>query len=632
MKTVAWPDAPTLMLAPDPAPASAGALAEPTRRHMLRQALALTSLASAPLAATAAGDASAAPKVLRYAFRAAETSLDPVQVQDVYSAIPIDHILEGLFTYDHLARPVKLRPLTAAAMPEVAPDFKTFTVRLRPGIYFADDPAFQGKRRELVAADYVYAIKRYADPANKSPLWSEVEELGFVGLSALREQALQQRRPFDYDRDIPGLRTLDRYTLRLEVQAPRPRLVQALANGFGAVAREVVEHYAGQVSEHPVGTGPFRLAQWRRSSRMVLERNPGYRHHVYDAEPAPDDAEGQALLARFKGRRLPMVDRVEISIIEENQPRWLSFLGHEQDFIERVPEAFIDVALPGGHLAPSLARQGVQAIRSLVPDVVVTLFNMEDPVVGGYTPDKVALRRAICLGLDVEAEIRVARHGQAVRANSVVQPYTWGFDPAFKSEMSDHDPARARALLDVYGYLDRDGDGWRELPDGRPLTLVKATQADQTSRQLDEIWQRSMKALGLKLAFKVAQWPENLKAAQAGTLMLWGVASSADSADGQGALAWFYGPAAGGSNLARFRLPAFDALYQQMQTLPDGPARAALMWRAKRLAAAYAPYKSHLHRMVTDMTHPWVLGYRRPVFWQRWWHYVDIDTARQPVR
>jgi ABC-type transport system substrate-binding protein len=568
------------------------------------------------------------PKVLRYALRVAETTFDPVQVQDVYSAIPLEHMLEALYTYDHLARPVRLKPLTAAGMPEVSADFRVFTIRVRPGIFFADDPVFRGQPRELVAADYVYSIQRYADPANKSPNWSSVEELGIVGLAALRAQAVQQRHAWNYDRDIPGLQVLDRYTLRIRVSEPRPRLVQTLASGFGAVAREVIEGYPGRSGEHPVGTGPFRLAAWRRSSRIVLERNPRYREHRYDAQPADDDAEGQAILARFKGRRLPMIDRVELSVIEENQPRWLSFLAGEHDLIPHMPEAFMASAWPGGQLSPPLARRGIQAQRSLVPDVVTTIFNLADPVIGGYTPEKVALRRAISLGVDVRREIREVRHGQGLPANSLVQPFTWGFDPHFKTEMSDHDPARAKALLDLYGYRDRDGDGWREDPNGRPLVLVKSTQSDQTSRQLDELWRHDMTALGLRLHFKVAQWPENLKAAQAGQFMLWGVASSAESADGVGALAWLYGPMVGGGNLAQFRWPAFDALYAQMQSLPDGPERAALLRQALRWATALMPCKTHLHRYVTDLLHPWVQGYRRPVFWQRWWDHVDIGSAQ----
>ncbi len=154
-------------------------------------------------------------------------------------------------------------------------------------------------------------------------------DIGFVGLTERREQALKERKPFDYDTPIEGLHALDRYRIQFTLRKPRPGFLDFLAASdlFGAVAREVVEKYGDAIPGHPVGSGPFRLAEWRRSSRIVLERNPDYREVRYDAEPAADDAEGQALLQRFKGRRLPMIDRVEVSIIEESQPRWLSFLN-----------------------------------------------------------------------------------------------------------------------------------------------------------------------------------------------------------------------------------------------------------------------------------------------------------------
>ncbi|OYT89185.1 MAG: bicyclomycin resistance protein [Burkholderiales bacterium PBB6] len=594
----------------------------------------LTAPASSPLAADApaAAAAATAPKVLRYAFRVAETGFDPARVSDLYSRIVISHMLEGLYTYDHLARPIKMKPLTAAGMPEISADFKVFTIKVQPGIYFTDDPAFKGKKRELVAADYAYAIKRFADPSTKSPGWGDLEELNFIGLNALRKEALDKRKPFDYDREVPGVRAIDRYTLRLEVTESRPRLTETLASGdtLGGIAREVVEFYGDKIAEHPVGTGPFKLAQWRRSSLIALEKNPDYRLR-YDAEPAADDVAGQAMLAKYKGRQLPMVDRVEVSIIEENQPRWLSFLNKQQDFLDRLPEDFATIAIPGGKLAPNLAKQGIQAFRQLNPDIVLTLYNMEDPVVGGYTPEKIALRRAVNMAIDIEREINLVRRGQGIPAQAITVPHTTGFDPKFKSEMGDFDPARARALLDLYGYVDKDGDGWRDLPDGSPLKLTKNTQPDQQSRQLDDLWQRNLKAIGIRIEFKSAKWPENLKAAQAGKLQMWGVASSASQRDGQSALGRLYGPMKGGANLARFQNDAFDAIYTKMQGLPDGPEREALFVEAKRISVAYAPYKNHLHRFVTDMAHPWVEGYRRPLFWQDWWQYVDIDTSKQPV-
>ncbi|WP_245478856.1 ABC transporter substrate-binding protein [Rubrivivax rivuli] len=595
-----------------------------------RQTLALglsAGLATGLGAAFAPAAAQGTARVLRYAFQVAETGFDPAQISDTYSRTVTAHLFEALYAFDHLARPAKLVPLTAEDHPLVENDYRRWTVKIRPGIYFADDPAFKGQKRELVAADVVYSFKRFADPAVKSPFWASIEDLKFLGLAALRQQALKSKQPFSYDTPIEGLRALDRYTVQFNLEEPRPRFQDTLAVSdlYGSVAREVVEFYKDKIAEHPVGTGPFRLASWRRSSRIVLARNPNYRERLWDAQPAPDDAEGQAIAAKLRGRRVPLLDRVEISIIEESQPRWLSFLNGEADLLDRVPAEFIDMAMPGGVIAPNLAKRGVRGRRVLTSDIVMTFYNMDDPVIGGLAPEKVALRRALNLAVDLDREIRLVRRGMAIPAQSPVMPHLSGYDPAFKSENSDYDPARARALLDLYGYVDRDGDGWRELPDGRPLVLQYATQPDQQNRQLNELWQRNMDAIGVRIEFKIAKWPENLKAARAGKLQMWGVASAATGGDGMGMLTRYYGPQAGLQNLARFRLPAFDAIHERMAQIPDGPERLALFDRAKRLAVAYAPYKLHCHRYQADLMAPGLVGYRRPAFWNTWWHLVDME-------
>ena len=576
-------------------------------------------------------------KVLRLAFPVAETGFDPAKIVDLYSRTVTPHIFEALYQYDHLARPVKIKPLTAAAMPEVSDDFRTWTIRIRPGIYFQDDPAFKGQPRELVAADYVYTYKRPVDPANKSPIVAGVLDYGILGLQELRDAAVQNKTAFDYDTPIEGLRALDRYTLQFKLAAPRPRFLENLAASdlFGATAREVVEFYGDEIMGHPVGTGPYKLAQWRRSSLIVLERNPAYRERVFDAEPAPDDADGQAVLKALGGRRIPFIDRVEVSIIQETQPRWLAFLNGQLHYLS-VPGEFAVQAMPGGQLAPNLAKQDVRGYQNLNADSAFLYFNMEDPVVGGYTPEKVALRRAISLGMDIERQIRVARRGQAVPAQSVVVPHTTGYDPKFKSENGDFDPARAKALLDLYGYTDRDGDGWREAPDGSPLVLENATQPDALSRQFDELTKANFDRLGLRVRFFTGQWPEQLKAARAGKLQLWSLGSSAAGVDGQGSLARLYGPQAGSQNLARFQNADFDRLYERMQQIPDGPERDELFRQAKLISVAYMPYKTTVHRISTDLVRGGMLGYRRPLFWQEWWHLVDMapqtasPTAGQP--
>ena len=592
-------------------------------------------LVAALAACTVAGHAappavpsSAAPveKTFRYAFLVAETGFDPAKINDLYSRIVTSHIYESLYKYDYLAWPSKVVPGTADGMAEASADFRTWTVRIKPGIYFQDDPAFQGKPRELVAADYVYAFKRFFDPVNKSPNYSGLKEEGFLGADDLREAAIKSKKPFDYDTEIEGLKAIDRYTIRFSLAKPRPRFLYTLADSslFGAVAREVVETYGDKTAEHPVGTGPFRLGPWRRSSRIVMLKNPTFRDVRWDAQPNADDAEGQAMLARMKGRRLPLVDRVEIAIIEESQPRWLSFLNGDFDILQ-LPLDFASQAVPGGKLAPYLQKRGVGLDRYVAPDITLFYFNMEDPVVGGYTPEKVALRRAIALATDTNREIRGVRRGQAIPAQSTVNPGAWGYDPTLKTANSDFDPASANALLDLYGYVDKDGDGWRDLPDGKPLVIEYATQPDALSRQFDELWKRNMDAIRVKLKIGAAQWPEQLKAARAGKLMVWQLGYSSASPDVQESLQILYGPAAGGQNLGRFKEPRFDEIYRRMQDIPDGPERLVLLREALLIVQAYQPQKYNVHRIQNYLYQPRVRGFRYPRIGREFWQYVDVD-------
>src|SRR5438105_1893368 len=227
-----------------------------------------------------------AGNTLRVAFNAAETGFDPPMVGDQNSALVLSSIFESPLTFDYLARPVKLRPQTAVALPEIGSDFKSFVFRIRPGIFFADDPMFDGKPRELVAQDYVYSVKRYFDPKLNSEHTYLYETAKILGLNELRARTLKSKTPFDYDHEVEGLRALDRYTFAVRTAAPSPRLhyLFAVPNFSGAVAREVVEHYRDDIAAHPVGTGPFRLHSWRRASRVELVRNPAFRVQLFEAE------------------------------------------------------------------------------------------------------------------------------------------------------------------------------------------------------------------------------------------------------------------------------------------------------------------------------------------------------------
>jgi len=573
-------------------------------------------------------------KVFRQQFDIAETSADPHRIGDVYSIAVVAAIFDSPLDYDYLARPLKLRPLTLAALPEVSPDGKTYTMRVRPGIYFDNDPAFNGKKRELTAQDYVYSVKRVMDPKNASPVLSEIE--GSLLDSEKVIGAARKANRFDYDAPYEGVKALDRYTWQIRLEKPNFTWIYNLADCrvTCAVAREVVEKYGDDVGAHPVGTGPYRMAFWKRSSKMVFEKNPNYREEYFEAQPAADDERGQEILRQQKGKRLPIIDRVEVYVIEETQPRWLAFLNAELDLLFKVPDEYANQAMPNNKIAPHLARKGIRMDQVPALDLVFNYFNMEDPVVGGYTPEKIALRRAIALAYKTTDEIAILRKGQAIAAITPYSPGVAGWDPNFRTNAGEYSVPKAKALLDMFGYVDRDGDGYRELPDGSPLVLKANSTPTARDQMQDELWKRSMDDIGIRITFRKAKWPDLLKEAYLGKLQFWQLGGNASAPDADTWLTSLYGPNSGEKgNFARFRLPEYDRLYEQAKQMPDSPERTRLYQQMAKLVAAYAPWKVNVHRVLTDMWYPWVIGFKRPpVLGTHYWKYLDIDETLSPVK
>jgi ABC-type transport system substrate-binding protein len=565
-------------------------------------------------------------KTLRVVFSIAETSFDPQFASDAASDGVISNIYESMLDYDYLARPVKLVPRTLEAMPAIEDGGKTYVCHIRKGIFFTPDAAFKGKPRELTAADYAYGIKRLLDPAVKSP-WIWLVEGKIAGSTEAIAKATKTGR-LDYGAPIPGLEVVDRYTLKIRLTQPDLRFIYALAiPNVSAVAHEVVEAYGVDFGAHPVGTGPYMLGTYKRSAKIILDANPGFREWTYEPS-GPIPAESQAIAAALKGHRLPFVEHIEISVIEEGQARWLAFLNRELDILDLLPSEFVGEALVDGELRPALAAKGIQHERLLRPNTWWTYFNMEDPVVGGYTPEKIALRRAVGMGYDVGEYIRVILKGRAVPARGIVPPDIAGYDPALKTQEESFNPAGARALLDRFGYKDRDGDGYRETPDGKQLVLEMWSPATSLRRQADELWKKNMDAIGLRIVFKKDRVAELRKMARLGKIPMRYDGWNADYPDAENYMQLLYGPNTGGENNARFKLPAFDALYDEARKLPDSPQRTKLFDKMTALAIAYAPWLLSEHQLEDPLMQAWVKYYKPHPILTQVWKYVDVGPRK----
>ena len=583
----------------------------------------LVLFAFAALAFGAAG--AQAQKTLRVAFAVAENGFDPQAIYDEYSARICNAIFDPLYTYDYFARPAKLVPNTADGMPIVSDGGRTFTIKVRPGIHFAPHAAFGGRKRELTADDYVFSIKRILDPKVRS-YYLYVFENRLAGLKPVLDNARKTGK-LDYDAPIEGLRALDRYTLQVKFVEPNWSFAYWLATTpTAAVAKEVVAakgDESGRVMEDPVGTGPYRLVEWRRSQKIVLEANPDFRDMRFPTPPPGSPSEDVELAKGLAGRRLPLVPRVEVSVIEESQPRLLAFRSAALDYVD-VPSSLAQTVLDGAKLKPDLASKGVKLHRQVEPSLGFYFFNMDDAVVGGYTPEKIALRRAIVMSQDRNERIRVLSNGQAELATQMIPPPVPGHSAAL-AQKDPYDPAGARALLDRFGYRDRDGDGYRETPDGKPIVLVKAATPTAADRAANELWKKNLDAIGLRTEFFIEKWPELNKRSEAGQLMIWNLAWIAGFPDADNFYSPLYSHNIGLSNDARLRLPEFDRAYEKMLSLPEGPQRAAQYKRMNDLIGAYAPWMLDSYAIQNQIVQPRVRGLKLHPFLRERYMYYDVE-------
>jgi ABC-type transport system substrate-binding protein len=559
-------------------------------------------------------------KVVRVAYDAADDGFDLVRTQNAYSIRVGQAIFETLISYDYLARPAKLVPRVAEAMPEVADGGKTYTFHLKKGIYFTPDPAFKGKPRELTANDYAYTFKRFLDPVNRSPSTNFVSGK-IVGLDDLAEKAKKTGK-FDYDAPVAGIEIPDPYTLRIRLNAPDYNFLYSIAyHGLGAVAREVIEAYGLQSGLHPVGTGPYMLSQYIPRSKVVLVANPDYRGFTWDFEPSADVWDKQ-LIKDMKGKKMPQVGRVEISIIEEEQSRWLAFQDKQLDN-DKLPQIAAPAALDGTQLKPALVAEGVTVYRMVEPETIYSFINQRDPLLGGAALEKNALRRAILMAYDTNAQITQMRQKQAVRAYGLVPEGVQGFDPQYRSSIT-YDPVLANKLLDHFGYK-RGADGYRRLPDGGPLVLRINNQAQADFTIHAEIWKRGLDLIGIRVNFVIQNFADNLKAASQCKLSMWSGAWGADYPEGENFVQLLYGPNAGQGNYSCYQSPAYDALFEKLKVTPAGPERLPLYAQMNRQMEADSVMVIHVSRVRNWLVRPWVKGFKKHPFLESEWAYIDIE-------
>lgn len=551
-------------------------------------------------------------KVLNIAVSAEIKGMDPIYADDKYSSNEVARIYEGLLEYHYLKRPYTLVPNLAAELPVVSADGLTYTFKIKPGVFFQDNAAFEsGKGRELVAEDFVYSIKRLADPKLQGLGWWLLEGK-IKGLDAWREK-YASKDAVDYDEKVEGLFAADKYTLVFVLAKPFPQFLYSLAMPFTfAVSREVVEKYGKEFLNHPVGTGAYMLESFSPSSKRIeYTKNPNFRKKLF---PSEGSEEFKSMLVDA-GKELPFAEKVVINVITESQPRWLNFRKGKLDYSVVDKDNFDSVVKAGNKLAPELSEKGINLDISASLDVTYTAFNHDLELF-----KNIDLRRALSLAVDTHESNKLFYNNTALPAQSVIPPGIAGYMKDYKSPYGERDLARAKEYLAKAGY-----------PDGKGLPVITYDcPSSSTSRQIGELFKKHMSDIGVNIQVNQNTWPELQKKINTRQVMLFGIAWGADYPDAENFLQLLYGPnKSPGSNGSGFNNPVFNQLFEKSSVMQDSPERTALYEKLNRMAAEELPWMYGVHRQNYTVKHNWLKNYISTDFEAGQAQYLNIDLEEK---
>ncbi len=568
----------------------------------------------------AGNQAGGAPKVLRMPVDSdGPKSMDPAKGSTLYENKCVSQVYETLLQNKYLTRPLELEPLLLEEMPQLSEDGLTYHFKLKKGVLFHDDPCFPGgKGRKFVAADVVYSWKRLADDDVSLKSWWVLENT-IVGLDEFRKTQ-NAAANFDYDAPVEGFEILNDHELKVTLKEPVTRFLWTLAMfQTSIVPREAVEKYGTRFGLHPVGTGPYTMAEsgWIRQKSMTLHRNPKYHETLTDAHIVDGNT------VSTPGSQLPLAERLEFTFFVEEQPMWLQFSAGKLDFT-RVPRDNFGEAFNKRtwKLKSSFSRKGITGHAVPMLDFIFWGFNMEDSLLGGYSDEKRYLRQAIALAMDWEERNDVIYNNVCAIYDGMIPPGLDGHPEDGKSPAAYRGPdlPRARELLAKAGY-----PGGKGLP-----TIDFYASLEATGVESSEVLIRQMKKIGIEINPRLDVFSSFIESVNNRKAPFFAYAWHSDYPDAENNLALFYGPnEAPGSNTFNYKNPEFDKLYEKIRTMPPSPERTAIYEQMRDMVLRDMPFAGSLARTRFFLVQPWLQNCKPTEDFFTWIKYLDLDESQR---
>ncbi|ARG97211.1 ABC transporter substrate-binding protein [Legionella micdadei] len=638
-------------------------------------------------------------KIYYSSFNEQPKTLDPARSYSSNEYQFTMQIYEPLLHYDYLSRPYKVVPLIATEMPEVRYTDKfnhtlfnatnadvaytIYTIHIKPGIFFQPHPALAKDKkgnyrylnlptnyldehdinklsdfhytgtRELTADDYLYEIKRLANPAVNSAIYGLMSE-HIVGFREYASILPSQSSGFIDLRKYPmaGLQKLDNYTFEITLKGQYPQFMFWLAMPFFAPIPWEADRFYSQAGMHeknltfewyPIGTGPFMLSENNPNRRMVLDKNPNFHKDYFPNKGSLEDQRKGYLL--HAGEKLPLIDRAIYTLEKESIPRWNKFLQGYYDLSGISADSF-DQAI-------QISRSGVPRLSQAMIDKKMTLtqttdptlfylgFNMLDPVVGGNTERARKLRLAISIAVNFDENIAIFLNGRGKSAQGPIPPGIFGYREGAAGINPfvyywDGRKARRKSIKDAKKLMREAGyPGGRDPKTGNPLILnydVPITGNPDEKAQLD--WMRKQFArIGIDLNLRATQYNRFQDKMRTGNAQIFSWGWNADYPDPENFLFLFYSTNGkvkyGGENAANYKNPRFDRLFDQMKNRNNDPTRQQLIDQMVEILRHDAPWIWGINSQTLILTQQWVSPTKPNTISTSALKYIAIDVAKR---
>ncbi len=625
--------------------------------------------------------------------------LDPARSFSSEESDFIDQIYEPPLQYNYLKRPYELEPSTITQMPTLTyqdqngdslpadasnPTYSVYSFELKRGIQYQPHPAFakkddgelvydfntheegesfqtlkdftQSGTKELIADDYIYQIKRIADPKRSAPLRGLLSEY-IDGMSELTEEIIEVRKDLGEHEwldlrklKMRGLTKLDDYHFTIRLKGKYPQFTYWLAFHFFAPIPWQVDyfyHLPGlperniTLQWHPVGTGAYMMTENNPNAQIVLERNPNFRHETYPTEGESTDLNNDLLDA--KGKKLPFIDKYVFRLEKEAIPTWTKFLQGYYDRSGISRDSFdqaVSVQAAGIGLSDEMIEKDISMQQVVTPSTYYMGFNMLDSVVGGYSEKARKLRQAIAIVYDTDEYIKIFLNGRGQTGMSPIPPGIFGFQEGEKGlldtvfEWKEQQAQRksvhdARRLLAEAGYPEG-----RNEETGEPLVLNLDTTSGSTSKAQLSWMAKQFKKLGIQLNVRATDYNRFKGKMETGNAQMYFWGWLADYPDPENFLFLLYGPNAqvdskSGVNSANYKNTDYDRLFEKMRQLPNNQARADIINKMMAILAQDSPWGMIYHAYEYNLSHGWVSNFKPHGISKANLKYYDIDTKKR---